>query len=117
MPSSGPSRRRRLETATRRIFFYGLFMDQTLLTGKGLDPEVLAAAVLPGFRIHIGERATLLRSATSRAYGIVMELREAEARELYSGRAFARTCRSWWRWRWRRWMRGSHRGALLQPAA
>ena len=67
-----------------RIFFYGLFMDRSLLTAKGLHPEVIGPAVLPDYRIHIGDRATLLRSASSRAYGIVMELADPEARALYS---------------------------------
>ena len=67
-----------------KIFFYGLFMDRSLLTEKGLHPEIIGPAVLPDYRIHIGERATLLRSASSRAYGIVMELADQEARALYS---------------------------------
>ncbi len=67
-----------------KIFFYGLFMDQTLLVEKGLHPETIGPAVLSDYRIHIGERATLLPSASSRAYGIVMELSEQEADALYS---------------------------------
>lgn len=67
-----------------KIFFYGLFMDRTLLTDKGLHPAVVGPAVLPDYRIHIGERATLLRSPSSRSYGIVMELADEEARALYS---------------------------------
>ncbi len=67
-----------------RIFFYGLFMDRTLLTGKGLHPEVVGPALLPDYRIHIGERATLVRCVSSRAYGIVMGLVEEEARALYA---------------------------------
>jgi len=67
-----------------KIFFYGLFMDRSLLTEKGLHPEIIGPAVLPDYRIHIGERATLLRSASNRAYGIVMELADHEARALYS---------------------------------
>jgi len=67
-----------------KIFFYGLFMDRALLTEKGLHPEAIGRAVLCDYRIHIGERATLLRSASSRAYGIVMELAEEEACALYS---------------------------------
>ena len=67
-----------------KIFFYGLFMDRSLLTEKGLYPELLGPAVLSDYRIHIGERATLLRSASSRAYGIVMGLADQEARALYS---------------------------------
>ncbi len=67
-----------------KIFFYGLFMDRSLLTGKGLHPETIGPAVLTDYRIHIGERATLLASPSSRAYGIVMELADREARALYS---------------------------------
>ncbi len=67
-----------------KIFFYGLFMDRSLLTEKGLHPETVGPAVLSGYRIHIGERATLLPSSPSRAYGIVMELSDREARALYS---------------------------------
>jgi hypothetical protein len=67
-----------------KIFFYGLFMDRSRLTAKGLHPETVGPAVLSDYRIHIGERATLLPSASSRAYGIVMELSDQEARALYS---------------------------------
>ena len=76
-----------------KIFFYGLFMDRTLLAEKGFHPEVIGPAVLDDYRIHIGERATLLPSASCRAYGIVMELPEQEAQALYSEpsvRAYAR---------------------------
>jgi Gamma-glutamyl cyclotransferase, AIG2-like len=66
------------------IFFYGLFMDRSLLTGKGFHPETIGRAVLRGYRMHIGARATLLRSASSRACGVVMELTDEEARALYS---------------------------------
>jgi len=67
-----------------KIFFYGLFMDRSLLTEKGLHPEIIGPAVLPDYRIHIGDRATLLPSPSTRAYGIVMELSDEEARALYS---------------------------------
>jgi hypothetical protein len=67
-----------------KIFFYGLFMDRSLLVEKGLHPEIIGPAVLPDYRIHIGERATLLRSASSRAFGMVMQLADPEARALYS---------------------------------
>lgn len=67
-----------------RIFFYGLFMDQALLVEKGFHPETIGPAVLPDYRIHIGERATLLPAASKHAYGIVMALSEEEAEALYS---------------------------------
>ncbi len=67
-----------------KIFFYGLFMDRALLTDKGFHPEPVGPAVLADYRIHIGERASLVPSASSRAYGIVMELAEEEAHALYS---------------------------------
>ncbi len=78
-----------------KIFFYGLFMDRSLLTEKGLHHEAVGPAVLPDYRIHIGERATLLPSAAHRAYGIVMELPDEEARALYSApsvREYKREC-------------------------
>jgi len=67
-----------------KMFFYGLFMDRTLLVDKGLHPETVGPAVLSDYRIHIGERATLVPSPSSRAYGIVMELSDQEAHALYS---------------------------------
>ncbi len=67
-----------------RIFFYGLFMDSSLLVAKGLRPKTIGPAVLTGYRIQIGERATLLRSPSSCAYGVVMELSDADARALYT---------------------------------
>lgn len=78
-----------------KIFFYGLFMDQSLLTEKGLHPEIIGHALLLDYRIHIGERATLLRCSSSRAYGIVMELADQEADSLYSEpsvREYVREC-------------------------
>jgi len=59
-------------------------MDRALLVEQGFHPEAIGPAVLSGYRIHIGERATLLPSASSRAFGILMELSEEEAHALYS---------------------------------
>ncbi|NNE71661.1 MAG: gamma-glutamylcyclotransferase [Rhodothermales bacterium] len=69
---------------TTTIFFYGLFMDQALLTGKGFSPEYVGPAVLPDYHIHIGNRATLVRSPSSKTYGIAMRLRDEEALDLYA---------------------------------
>ena len=51
--------------------------------GLGLGFASTAGPGTPGGR-SIGERATLLGSASSRACGIVMELTKQEARALYS---------------------------------
>ena len=67
-----------------KIFFYGLFMDRALLEAKGLHPETIGPAVLHDYRIHIGERATLVPEASRRSYGVVMKLSDTEARDLYS---------------------------------
>jgi hypothetical protein len=50
-------RERRVE-----VFFYGLFMDEELLHGKGLEPEGGEIAVIEGFALRIGQRAALVQS-------------------------------------------------------
>lgn len=70
--------------SARSIFFYGLFMDRSLLEGQGLTPDVLGPAVLHDFRIHIGARATLVPSDGGRCYGVVMRLSDSEADTLYA---------------------------------
>ena len=67
-----------------RIFFYGLFMDRALLMRQDLEPRVVGPAVLNGYRIHVGERATLVRADGGRALGIVMDITPDEASALYS---------------------------------
>ena len=66
------------------VFFYGLFMDVELSRAKSAQPTHVRPASAPGFALRIGQRATLVRSAESSAYGIVMELSHAEIDKLYS---------------------------------
>jgi hypothetical protein len=66
------------------VFFYGLFMDQELLRAKGLAPEALELASVPGFALRIGQRAALVPQASSRVHGVVMSLTLAELERLYS---------------------------------
>ena len=66
------------------VFFYGLFMDADLLRTKGAEPANIRQACAPGFKLRIGQRATLLRSPDSYAYGILMELTHDEIERLYS---------------------------------
>ncbi len=67
-----------------RIFFYGLFMDPSLLRGKGLHPTLVGPAELPGYRLHIGNRASLVPSPDATVYGMLIELPDEEATALYS---------------------------------
>jgi hypothetical protein len=71
------------------IFFYGLFMDEALLAEKGIAPGNVAVGHVDGFALRIGERATLLRSPGSRAYGVMMTITRDEAQALYSERSVA----------------------------
>ena len=66
------------------IFFYGLFMDDSLLASKGIRPESSELGHVEGFRLHVGERATLLPAQDSRSYGVVMKITTDEAAVLYS---------------------------------
>ena len=66
------------------VFFYGLFMDQDVLRAKGLAPETLELASVPGFALRIGQRAALVPEVSSRVHGVVMSLTLAELDRLYS---------------------------------
>ena len=67
-----------------KVFFYGLFMDRSLLAKKGIVPSEAVVGYVDGFGLRIGERATLMRSADTRAYGVLMEISAVEANDLYS---------------------------------
>jgi Gamma-glutamyl cyclotransferase, AIG2-like len=66
------------------VFFYGLFMDESLLREKGLSPEERSLASVEGFRLVIGERATLVRREGAKAFGVVYTLTRGEVKALYS---------------------------------
>jgi hypothetical protein len=66
------------------VFFYGLFMDETLLRGKGLSPESRGRARVEGFRLVVGRRATLVPCEGCEAHGLVFSLTHAELDALYS---------------------------------
>jgi len=72
-----------------RIFFYGLFMDEGLLAGKGLRPSGAKPGFVDGLALRIGERATLVRRAGGRTYGVVMDITPAEAAALYAEKSVA----------------------------
>jgi len=66
------------------VFFYGLFMDQVLLRAKGLAPQNVELASVPGFTLRIGQRAALVPHASGRVHGVVMALTLEELERLYS---------------------------------
>lgn len=70
--------------STINVFFYGLFMDETLLASKGIRPKSARLGHVDGLRLHIGERATLLPAEDSRSYGVLMEVAADQAAALYS---------------------------------
>lgn len=65
-------------------FFYGLFMDQDLLRAKGIEPQAVELASVPGFALRIGQRAALVPSPSGDVHGVVMSLTLAELDRLYS---------------------------------
>lgn len=70
----------------RRIdgFFYGLFMDATILRAAGVaEPANPRRAFVDDFELHIGRRATLVPAAGARAYGMLFALTHSELDLLY----------------------------------
>ena len=70
----------------RRIdaFFYGLFMDITILREGGVAPVNPRRAYVDDFALRIGQRATLLPSLGGRAYGMLFAITHAELERLYT---------------------------------
>lgn len=66
------------------IFFYGLFMDESLLASKGISASRATVGYVDGYRLCIGRRATLVPDETNRAYGVLMTVRAEDLRTLYS---------------------------------
>jgi len=67
-----------------RVFFYGLFMDESLLAAKGIKPTDVSVGFVDCYGLRIGERATLVRRPNGRAYGAMMDIAPKEATELYA---------------------------------
>ena len=72
-----------------KVFFYGLFMDEGLLATKGIEPSEVEIGFVDGFGLRIGERATLVPRAKSRAYGALMEIASSEVARLYAEESVA----------------------------
>jgi Gamma-glutamyl cyclotransferase, AIG2-like len=66
------------------IFFYGLFMDESVLRAKGVEPRLARRAVVHDYQLRIGQRARLCSQPASQAFGMVYALTESEIDSLYS---------------------------------
>lgn len=66
------------------VFFYGLFMDESLLASKGISPSRATVGHVEGYALRIGRRATLVPDKSHRAYGVLMTMRAEDVRTLYS---------------------------------
>jgi hypothetical protein len=71
------------------VFFYGLFMDESLLASKGVYAKDATIGYVDGYSLRIGERATLLPESNSRAYGVLMKVAAEDVAALYSEQSVA----------------------------
>jgi hypothetical protein len=80
---------RNMSTEDVTLFFYGLFMDESLLASKGVSASNVTPGHVDGYRLRIGRRATLVPDLAGRAYGMLMTLRADDVRALYSDESVA----------------------------
>jgi hypothetical protein len=72
------------DLGTTDVFFYGLFMDESLLREKGMNPQNRRMASLENFSLVIGDRASLVPCQGSTVYGVLFSLLKSEVDALYS---------------------------------
>ncbi len=73
-----------MNTGPVAVFFYGLFMDESLLAARGITPSTASVGFVEGYALRIGTRATLVPDERGRAYGVLMTIRAEDLRALYS---------------------------------
>lgn len=66
------------------VFFYGLFMDAQLLRGRGVEVCHPTRAHAEGYRLVLGDRATLVRADGFTAHGMLMYLKREDVERLYA---------------------------------
>jgi len=66
------------------ILFYGLFMDEDALREQGLRPAGARQALVDGFVLRLGARATLVPDAGQSVHGMLMRLTHDELDRLYA---------------------------------
>ncbi|MDJ0708771.1 MAG: gamma-glutamylcyclotransferase family protein [Woeseiaceae bacterium] len=73
-----------MTTKDLQVFFYGLFMDESLLASKGVHATDVMVGHVDGYSLRIGERASLVPDSNGRAYGVLMAISSDDAAVLYS---------------------------------
>ena len=66
------------------VFFYGLFMDETILLKNGIKPTNPRKGYLNDYALKIGNRASLIPVENERSYGIVMTVDRDAIHNLYA---------------------------------
>ncbi|MEM8498055.1 MAG: gamma-glutamylcyclotransferase family protein [Pseudomonadota bacterium] len=64
-------------------FFYGLFMDPEVLREKRINGIDARPALVTGYALKIGERATMVAQSDSTVYGMVIALGHPDLEILY----------------------------------
>lgn len=64
-------------------------MDESLLAARNIYPAESAMGYVDGYRLQIGQRASLLPHSNGRAYGILMRLAASDIDALYSDKSVA----------------------------
>ena len=66
------------------VFFYGLFMDLTILEKSGIVPANPRKGYLKDYALKIGARASLVPQRNGKSHGIVMTIDDAALHQLYA---------------------------------
>ncbi|MCE7995233.1 MAG: gamma-glutamylcyclotransferase [Roseivirga sp.] len=66
------------------VFFYGLFMDITILSKNGIQPSNPRSGYLNDYALKIGNRASLIPSEGEKSYGILMTVDSEAINKLYA---------------------------------
>jgi len=66
------------------VFFYGLFMDDTILLKNGIKPSNPRRGYLNDYALKIGNRASLIPCKDEKSYGIVMTIDNDAIHNLYA---------------------------------
>lgn len=69
---------------TTDVFFYGLFMDAAVLEAKGVRSSQSRLAVVRGWALRIGQRATMVPDPNEAVHGVLMTLPLTDVDRLYA---------------------------------